>query len=130
MAPISINTRSTSKDGSDNRHGQIPRLMLLPLRLAAGPLKVRMRGSKPIWPEARVSPLDLREPFVDCALGLLFVVAIALLEDAEQFDALAVHDIDIVVGELAPLLLSLALELLPVAFNLIPIHLMSLSVAV
>ncbi len=39
-----------------------------------------------------------------------------------QFFTLSVNDIEVIVGELAPILLGLALDLFPVAFNAIPIH--------
>lgn len=42
--------------------------------------------------------------------------------------SLAGDDIQLVVGELAPLLLDVALELLPVAFNSIPVHFRFLQV--
>src|SRR5262249_55075681 len=47
---------------------------------------------------------------------------VTLLELALELIAATVDDIEIVVGEFAPLLLHIALELLPVAFNAIPIH--------
>src|SRR5439155_8324572 len=39
-----------------------------------------------------------------------------------KFFAFALDDVDVIVGEFAPLLLYLALELFPVAFDAIPIH--------
>jgi hypothetical protein len=56
------------------------------------------------------------------ALGLVPRHAVALLKAAAEFRALTLDDVEIVVGELAPLLLSLAFELFPIAFNSIPIH--------
>jgi hypothetical protein len=62
------------------------------------------------------------EPAVDLALGLVLRNAIALLETAGELLALALDHVEVVIGELAPLLLNLAFELLPVSFNAIPIH--------
>jgi hypothetical protein len=74
--------------------------------------------------------LDFCEPVVNGRLCLILVLAVTFLDDAKEFGALAVDDVEIVIGQLAPLLLSFALELLPVAFDLIPIHFVSLSVVV
>jgi predicted alpha/beta-hydrolase family hydrolase len=48
--------------------------------------------------------------------------AITFLDLAGEFLALAFDDIEVVVCEIAPLLLRLALELLPISFHAIPIH--------
>src|SRR5262249_46078124 len=64
----------------------------------------------------------LLHPVVDRLLGLLLLIAVALLQAAGEFLALAVDDIDVVVGELAPLLAQLAFRLGPVAFNLTQVH--------
>src|SRR5262245_3951280 len=63
------------------------------------------------------------QPAVDCALGLVPGVAVALLQAAGEFLAPALNNVQVIVGELAPLLLGLAFELLPVSFDAIPIHL-------
>src|SRR5262245_35902270 len=62
------------------------------------------------------------EPSVDLALGVVLGNAVALLKPARKLGALALDHIEVVVGELAPLLLNLALELFPVAFDAVPIH--------
>src|SRR5262249_17137339 len=62
------------------------------------------------------------EPGVDLALALLLRHAVALLKPAAQLHALALDDVEVVAGELAPLLLNPAFELLPIAFDTIPIH--------
>src|SRR5262249_60091489 len=62
------------------------------------------------------------EPAVDLALGLVLRHAVALLKPAAELRALTLDDVEIVVGQLAPLLLNLAFELFPIAFNSIPIH--------
>src|SRR5262245_22148759 len=62
------------------------------------------------------------EPGVDLALGIVLGNAVALLKPARKLGALALDHIEVVVGELAPLLLNLAFELFPVAFDAIPIH--------
>src|SRR5688500_7175578 len=65
------------------------------------------------------------DPAIDLALCLVLGDAVALLDAANQLVLLAVDDRNVVLGQLAPLLLDLAGELLPVAFNAIPIHLAS-----
>jgi hypothetical protein len=55
-------------------------------------------------------------------MDLLFVVAVPFLDFALELIAAAVDDIQIVVGELAPLLLYFASNLLPVSFNAVPVH--------
>src|SRR5262249_14673924 len=57
------------------------------------------------------------EPGVDLALGLILRHAVALLKPAAELHALTLDDVEIVVGKLAPLLLNLAFELFPIAFN-------------
>src|SRR5262245_44960488 len=69
--------------------------------------------------------VDVAEPGLESAhltLGLVLREAILLLHLADELVALAVNDVELIVGQLAPLLLDLALELLPVAFDAIPIH--------
>src|SRR5215469_15849324 len=90
--------------------------------------KSRPRQTGPALPRdhaARASLLALRRllhPAVDLLLGLLLLVAVALLQAAGELLALAVDQRDVVVSELAPLLAQLAFRLGPVAFDLVPIH--------
>src|SRR6185436_20938770 len=53
--------------------------------------------------------------------------AVRLLDLPGEHVALAGDDVEAAVGELAPLLLGRALELLPVAFDAIPVHMLPLS---
>jgi hypothetical protein len=69
-----------------------------------------------------LSSVHAFEPGIDLALGLVPRHAVALLKPAAELRALTLDDVEIVVGEFAPLLLSLAFELFPIAFNSIPIH--------
>src|SRR5438128_1603389 len=59
---------------------------------------------------------------VELLLGLLFGVAVALLKFADELILLAGDHREIVVRKFAPFCLHSALELLPIAFYLIPIH--------
>jgi hypothetical protein len=52
----------------------------------------------------------------------VFHVAVVMLNLSNELLAPAVDDVDIVIGELAPLFLDLAFVLLPFALNLIPVH--------
>src|SRR5579885_903172 len=64
-------------------------------------------------------------PVPQLPLRVLLLNAVALLDAPDQLVALAVDESEIIVSELAPLLLHLALHLLPVAGDLVPIHLVS-----
>src|SRR4051812_977362 len=63
-----------------------------------------------------------RFPVVHLLLGFVLADAVGLLDAAEQLVALAGDAVEVVVGQLAPLLLHFALRHLPVAFDAIPIH--------
>src|SRR5687768_12929412 len=58
---------------------------------------------------------------VEFSLGLLLLVAVALLDLAGELVAFAGDRREVVVGELAPLFLHLAGKLFPVALHLIPV---------
>src|SRR5262249_57471145 len=87
----------------------------------------RSRGNIPIektcfHPEPTLaarssSSIRAFEPGVDLALGFVLRHAVALLKPAAELRALALDDVEVVAGELAPLLLNLAFELLPIAFD-------------
>src|SRR5208337_1002277 len=66
--------------------------------------------------------VDTLQPGIDFSIGFILPVPVALLKPPGQLCPLAFDHIQIVIGELAPLLLHLALELLPVTFHAIPIH--------
>lgn len=61
-------------------------------------------------------------PVVDIFLGSILFIAVTLLDLPLELLALAIDDVEVVVGEFASLLLDLTLHLLPVTFNAIPIH--------
>src|SRR6185503_8741251 len=61
-------------------------------------------------------------PLIDLLLGLILRDAVALLHFSYELVALAGNDVQHVVREFPPLLLRLALQLLPVTFYAIPIH--------
>src|SRR5436190_15825511 len=85
-----------------------------------------MRSKVPPW-TATCGWLHAVDPAIDLLLRLVLGDAIALLDAADELVLLAVDDGKIVLGQLAPLLLDLAGDLLPVAFNAIPVHLSLLS---
>src|ERR1041385_7161072 len=66
--------------------------------------------------------LEHLEPFRDLAIGFVAGDPIALLDLPDQLLAAPLADRYVVIGEPAPLLARLASELLPRAFNLVPIH--------
>ena len=66
--------------------------------------------------------IDGFQPRVDLVLGLVLGNAVAILQMPRKLGALALDDVEIVIGEVSSLLLGLALHLLPVAFDTIPIN--------
>src|ERR1700760_4096019 len=66
--------------------------------------------------------LQRTEPVVHVFVNLVLGEAVALLQFAFELFAAAFDHVEIVIGEFAPLLLGLALDLLPVTFDLVPIH--------
>ena len=66
--------------------------------------------------------LELLDPQIDFALGLLLGVAVTRLKKADQFAAFAVDEFNIVISQLAPLRPNLAFELLSVSFDFIRVH--------
>src|SRR5215831_19373147 len=73
---------------------------------------------------ARYAKIQLlpHHPVVDVLARLVLCDAIAFLNLAFELLTLAGDFVEIIVREMAPLLLDLAFELLPVSFNAIPIH--------
>jgi len=67
-------------------------------------------------------PALLLEPAVDFSLGFLAAAAVPLLDLADEHFGVALHLVDLVVGELAPLLSDLALQLHPLALEDVEIH--------
>src|ERR1700694_5226121 len=65
---------------------------------------------------------QISQPAVDLPLGFIALNAVTLLDPADELGALALDQIEIVVGELAPLLLRFAFYLLPVSFHAVPVH--------
>lgn len=61
-------------------------------------------------------------PFIQFGLRLFFGSAVFFLNLAFELRAISVDLVELVVGELAPLLLDLALKLLPVAFDRSLVH--------
>jgi hypothetical protein len=59
---------------------------------------------------------------IDLTFRFFFRDAVSFLNEAQQLIALAGDDIELVIGELAPLLADLAFELFPIAFDGIPVH--------
>src|SRR5215813_826363 len=61
-------------------------------------------------------------PLAHFALGVVFRHSVGLLDGADELIAPAGDDVEFIVADLAPFSLELALHLLPVAFNTVPIH--------
>src|SRR5216684_2752876 len=62
------------------------------------------------------------QPGIDLPLRLVLGDAVTLLQTAGELLSPALDHVKVVVGELSPLPPNLALELLPVAFDAVPIH--------
>src|SRR3954467_2324230 len=91
----------------------------------AGPYsKTSSRGSPFSLSFQRTERLPLLRavPVVDILAHLIPGDAVALLDLAFELVALAADDIEIVIGQLAPLLFNLAFDLFPISFHAIPIH--------
>jgi hypothetical protein len=65
---------------------------------------------------------QISQPAVDLLLGFVALNAVTFLDPADELGAFALDQIEIVVGELALLLLHFAFYLLPVSFYAIPVH--------
>ena len=76
-----------------------------------------MNGAAFAW-----MPSLVTKPVVNVLPHLILGVAVAGLDSSFELFAVAVDLGDVVVSELAPLLLHLAGQLLPVPFNAIPIR--------
>src|SRR5258708_10319686 len=77
------------------------------------------------WPIAWADQENLfqrPEPVIHVLVDLILGEAVALLQLAFELLAATLDHVEIVVGEFAPLFLCRTLELLPVAFNPVPIH--------
>jgi hypothetical protein len=61
---------------------------------------------------------NLRQLSLDLFLGL----AVLLLQNADTFLVVALHSLNVVIGQICPFLSHLALELVPVSFNLFSVH--------
>ena len=62
------------------------------------------------------------QPIIDVFAHHVFCDSVSLLNPPFELVALSVDAIQVIFGELTPLLLDLALNLLPVSFDAIPIH--------
>src|SRR5690625_310095 len=80
------------------------------------PLSIRLRISP--W-KAR---LHVAKPLVDPATRLLFGQAVTLLNLAFELLAVTAGLLDVVIRQLGPLFTHVALHLLPLTFNLVPVH--------
>src|SRR5262245_9732568 len=68
------------------------------------------------------SPALRRVPVVDVPADLILGQTVALLDLAFELIPATRNDVEIVVGELAPLLLHLAFDLFPISLHAIPVH--------
>src|SRR5215203_2339545 len=105
--------------------------------MASGPVMVAHRGRTGFegltghldgLPDRSVTLSSMSLPFlasvpvVHFTPDLVLLIPVTLLDLAFELIAAAVDHVQIVIGELAPLLFDVALELLPVPFHSVPIH--------
>lgn len=74
------------------------------------------------WVQYLVGATAGRAEGVDFFFGFLFGFAVAFLDFSFELLGFAVDGVEVVVGELAPLLLDFAFDLFPVAFELVAVH--------
>src|SRR6185503_15429902 len=110
-------------------HSSIPRgledlqpLVQLRLRHARTPAR-SCRTCHPRLQRLLLHFLLRAQPGGNLLLGFLFRDAVGFLDLADELVALAGSRFQLTIAQLAPLLPGAALELLPVAFNAIPVHL-------
>src|SRR4030095_172716 len=85
----------------------------------------RRGGGAVLVREVRVP--GLLEESLELLLGLVLRVAVPLLQQAGQLVEASLRLVQLVVRELAPLLLHAALDLLPLAFEDVPVHIALLA---
>ncbi|ESY03888.1 hypothetical protein X753_21265 [Mesorhizobium sp. LNJC399B00] len=61
-------------------------------------------------------------PVVDVSPHAILLNAVTFLDRTFELIAVAGYAVEIIIGELAPLLLDLTFELLPISFDAIPVH--------
>ena len=69
-----------------------------------------------------MSMADFGRPLVNLLLRVFLEDAVVLLELAKQLLFLASDNAEVVVGELCPLRFDVSLQLVPLSFDLIPVH--------
>jgi hypothetical protein len=67
-------------------------------------------------------PLVTAVPVIDVFANLIFCETVALLNLAFELVPTAIYDVKIVISELPPFLLDAALNLFPISFHSIPVH--------
>src|SRR6185437_1825856 len=85
-------------------------------------IKQKPRSAGLLFLIMSASPFLAPVPIIDFLLGLIFLIAIVLLQLAFELVFLPGDDIKVIVREFTPLLLDLAFDLLPVSFDAIPVH--------
>ena len=66
--------------------------------------------------------LERPEPVVHVLVDLVLGETVTLLQLAFELFAAAFDDVEIVIGELAPLLFDFALSLFPISFDAVPVR--------
>src|ERR1700735_2246456 len=88
------------------------------IRTSAWAQKLEPHGTVPV----QVRLLQGSGPLIGLLLGFRLGDAVSFLNPPDQLVFLAGDDFPVIVGELAPALLRRSAKLLPLAFDLIPIH--------
>jgi hypothetical protein len=69
-----------------------------------------------------LAPLVTAVPVIDVLANLIFCETVVLLNLAFELVSTAIYDFKVVISELPPFLLDAALDLLPISFHSIPVH--------
>jgi hypothetical protein len=69
-----------------------------------------------------LAPLVTAVPVIDVLANLIFRETVVLLNLAFELVSTAIYDFKVVISELPPFLLDAALDLLPISFHSIPVH--------
>src|SRR5262245_53415615 len=97
-------------------------MLLSPLASTCYPAQSSASASETIPEPKAVRPSPGADQFIQLALGPVPLVAVPGLQPPDELIPPAGGLVQVVVGQVAPLLLDLPLELLPIALDLIPVH--------
>src|SRR5690554_4842158 len=85
--------------------------------------RTRRKNKLAARPAARLRRLVAHaQEFIDLSVSLILPDAVALLNFTLELLALAIDGLQVIIGQLAPMLLNISTKLLPISLDTIPIH--------